>query len=30
MPSSRLQAEARFWISPSLRKAVLLAAGEAS
>ena len=26
----RLQAEARFWISPSLRKAVLLAAGEAS
>lgn len=26
----RLQAEARFWISPALRKAVLLAAGETS
>lgn len=26
----RLQADARFWISPSLRNAVLLAAGEAS
>lgn len=25
----RLQAEARFWISPSLRRAALLAAGEA-